>query len=102
MAEVNYCINYKKISLQRFLERASKNCRGRFQYFMNKDETAKTTAAAKANATATEDGTSESTAKRMVARNGSTMDARSKSKLRRKNPNFATLEDAIAKQEEKF
>ena len=107
MAEVKYSVTYKKPSLQRFLEKASKNCRGRFQYFMNIDDDAKRKAAAAANTsqtgTVTDDGgTSQATSKRAGNYSMAQMGARTKSKLRRKNPHYATLEDAIAKNEEKF
>jgi len=38
MEEVNYSLTYKRLSLQKYLERASKNTCSRFQYFMNVDE----------------------------------------------------------------
>ena len=38
MEEVNYNINYKKLSLQKFLEKASRNCRKRYKYYMNSKE----------------------------------------------------------------
>ena len=38
MEEINYSVTYKKLSVQKYLEKASKQCRSRFQYFMNVDE----------------------------------------------------------------
>lgn len=42
MGEINYSVTYKKLSLQKYLEKASKKCRSRFQYFMNVDENDRT------------------------------------------------------------
>jgi len=38
MDEIKYPVVYNRISLQKYLEKASKNCRAKFQYFMNPDE----------------------------------------------------------------
>ena len=63
-------MSYKKLSLQRYLERASKSCRSKFQYFMNPDaDLRRSTNNAR---TSTDGGTSESTVKGMI-RNSSQM-----------------------------
>ena len=38
MEEIKYPMIYKRLSLQKYLETASMNCRRKFQYFMNQDE----------------------------------------------------------------
>jgi len=91
MSEVNYTVTYRKASLQRYLEKASWGCISRFNYFMapEVDEWA-----------ASEDRErSESKKSRRVRSTSSTVDRK---KLRRVNPNFATLEDSIMEQEAKF
>ena len=94
MEEVDYSITYKKPSIQKWLEKSGRKCRGRFQYFMNVDEDDKTDGT-------NEDSHSQSTRRRQGRASGLTS-RKSTNKIRRANPNFATLEDAIAKQEEKF
>ena len=98
MQEINYSVTYKRLSLQKYLEKASKTCRSRFQYFMNVDEDDRNSQ--------THDGDSHSASNRTMARRAGRASGltsrKSTNKMRRNNPNFATLEDAIAKQEEKF
>ena len=38
MDEISYKINYKKLSMQKYLEKVSLKCRKRFKYYMNVQE----------------------------------------------------------------
>ena len=38
MKEINYQITYQRLSIQKYLELASRECRSRFMYFMNADD----------------------------------------------------------------
>lgn len=38
MDDINYEIVYKKTSLQKYLQQASKKCRAKFKYYMNVQE----------------------------------------------------------------
>ena len=108
MEEVNYKISYKTKSVEAYLEDASKNCRKRFRYYMNVDEDQ---SAVTSNTASVRDSfdraskNSEAVAKRMAAlrkKNPQAAETRSKDKLRKKNREYACLEEAINKQEELF
>ena len=106
MAEVNYKITYKTKSVEAYLEEASKNCRRRYRYYMNVDEDESAYTSNTSQVRDSFDKTSknsEAVAKRMAAlkkRNPQAADARSRDKLRKKNPEYKCLEDAINRQEE--
>ena len=108
MAEINYKVIYKTRSVEAFLEDASRNCRKRYRYYMNVDEDE---SAYTSNASQVRDSfdktskNSEAVARRMAAlkkKNPQAADTRSKDKMRKKNPEYACLEEAINKQEEMF
>ena len=106
MAEVNYKITYKTKAVEAYLEEASKNCRRRYRYYMNVDEDESAYTSNTSQVRESFDKTSKNSkavSERMAAlkkRNPQAADARSRDKLRKKNPHYKCLEDAINKQEE--
>ena len=100
MEEINYNVTYKKESLKMFLLQASRNCRKRYKYYMNAQEDEVDLSSIENNSVS-----SRSPRKLVTQKLNSTIsktDARARAKIRKNNPEYAFLEDAIKKQEEQF
>ena len=103
MEEVSYKVSYKKNSLRKFLEAASKGCIKRNKYYLNVIEGVGSDASnISQTRNSIESLPSVGSRGRSHKLKKGMSDARTKSKLRRNNREYATLEDAINKQEEMF
>ena len=99
MEEISYKVVYKKNSLKKFLEAASKTCMKRNKYYMNVIDNVGSEAASNVSQTrnSIESLPSVTSRGRSNKNKKGMSEARTKSKLRKQNREYATLEDAINK-----